>query len=301
MQLPIRTALVVFAVCVAALPPAAQSRTSEGPDTLVMNDGRRIHGMLVHETRDAVTLQTSHGESTYPRTDITRILDEANEGYYFVDAHRRGTLPPWDVLVNDLRHNDQVRSLEQIPATVIEDGVFRRVPYLSFRINGDLELNIYGDPLDPAGIEIGIYGHRQNDRTLRRTCREFLAGYLTSGKEIQALYALSVKGEQSRKVGDMVIEVTPPDAPDAYGALWLSVFNPRRIEEKRLSEAEYRRLTLPVDEVLDARGMVLQKAWTPRQVNTARAAGRGSTAGERVFARGFYRDNAGVFRLVPGP
>jgi hypothetical protein len=301
MQLPIRTALVVFAVCVAALPTAAQSRTSEGPDTLVMNDGRRIHGMLVHETRDAVTLQTSHGESTYPRTDITRILDEANEGYYFVDAHRRGTLPPWDVLVNDLRHNDQVRSLEQIPATVIEDGVFRRVPYLSFRINGDLELNIYGDPLDPAGIEIGIYGRRQNDRTLRRTCREFLAGYLTSGQEIQALYALSVKGEQSRKVGDMVIEVTPPDAPDAYGALWLSVFNPRRIEEKRLSEAEYRRLTLPVDEVLDARGMVLQKAWTPRQVNTARAAGRGSTAGERVFARGFYRDNAGVFRLVPGP
>jgi hypothetical protein len=301
MQLPIRTALMVFAVCAAALPFAAQSRTSDGPDTLVMSDGRRIRGMIVHETRDAVTIQTSHGEFTHPRTGITRILDEANEGYYFVDAHRRGTLPPWDVLVNDLRHNDQVRSLEQIPATVIEDGVFRRVPYLSFRINGDLELNIYGDPLDPAGIEIGIYGRRQNDRTLRRTCREFLAGYLTSGKEIQALYALSVKGEQSRKVGDMVIEVTPPDAPDAYGALWLSVFNPRRIEEKRLSEAEYRRLTLPVDEVLDARGMVLQKAWTPRQVNTARAAGRGSTAGERVFARGFYRDNAGVFRLVPGP
>jgi hypothetical protein len=83
--------------------------------------------------------------------------------------------------------------------------------------------------------------------------------------------------------------------------LWLSVFNPRRLEEKRLSEAEYRRLTLPVDEVLDARGMVLHKAWTPQQVDTARAAGRGSSAGERVFARGFYRDKAGVFRLIGSP
>jgi hypothetical protein len=36
-------------------------------------------------------------------------------------------------------------------------------------------------------------------------------------------------------------------------------------------------------------------------VDTARAAGRGSSAGERVFARGFYRDKAGVFRLVGSP
>jgi hypothetical protein len=301
MQLPIRTALVVFAVCVAALPTAAQSRTSEGPDTLVMNDGRRIHGMLVHETRDAVTLQTSHGESTYPRTDITRILDEANEGYYFVDAHRRGTLPPWDVLVNDLRHNDQVRSLEQIPATVIDNGVFRNVPYLSFRINEDLELNIYGDPRDPSGIEIGIYGHRQRDRTLRRTCREFLAGYLTTREEIQALYALSLGGETSRKAGDMVVELTPPDAPDAYGALWLSVFNPGRLDDGRLSEAEYRSLTIPVDDVVDEQGMVRRDTWKPEQVDTAREAGRGESAGARVFARGFYRDEEGVFHLLDAP
>jgi hypothetical protein len=49
-----------------------------------------------------------------------------------------------------------ITSLRQIPATVVDKGVMRNVPYLSFQ-SGDYELNVYGDPDNPAGVEIGIH------------------------------------------------------------------------------------------------------------------------------------------------
>ncbi len=47
-------------------------------------------------------------------------------------------------------------NLVQIPSTVIDNGVFRNVPYKSYRA-GDYEMNVYGDPVQPAGVEVGVY------------------------------------------------------------------------------------------------------------------------------------------------
>jgi hypothetical protein len=45
----------------------------------------------------------------------------------------------------------------QIPATVIDVGRLSYVPYSSFQIGDDRELNVYGDPDAPACVEIGLY------------------------------------------------------------------------------------------------------------------------------------------------
>lgn len=296
MQHPISTALILSSLLATAVTALAQGTTPHYPDSVVLTSGKEIHGLLVQKSRDAVTIQNASGETSIPRTGIARILDTADDGAYFLDVHHEGTLPPWRVLVNDLRHNDAVRSMDQIPATVIKEGVFRNVPYLSFRINGDLELNIYGDPNDPAAIEIGIYGKRHNDKRLRTICREFFASYLPTKEAIQALYALNPKGDR-KTAGALVLETTPPDAPDAYNAYWVSVFSPERIEKSRISMADYAKLTVPMESVVDKEGKVRDLVWTKKECLRAMAQGRRSVDG-RLFARGFYRDDAGVFHVV---
>ncbi|MGH8047418.1 MAG: hypothetical protein ACREKL_09245, partial [Chthoniobacterales bacterium] len=90
---------------------------SANPDTIVLRDGSIVKGMIVKSIRGNVTIQTPNGEETYERDKISRVHDVPGEGEYLTDIERRGDFPPWRTIVNDLRHSDGVRSLEQIPAT----------------------------------------------------------------------------------------------------------------------------------------------------------------------------------------
>lgn len=271
---------------------------SANPDSIVLRDGAEVKGLIVRNVGGDITIQTATGEESYKRDEISRVRDVPGEGYYLTDIERKGSLPPWRTLINDLRHNDSIHSLEQIPATVIDNGEFKNVPYLSFRINGDIELNIYGDPEDPAGVEIGIYGAKQGNKKIRRVCREFLVSYLNSRDEIEAVYRLNEKGGL-KDVGDMTIEYTPASAPDAYGAWWLSIYNRKHLADARLTNAEYERLTSPVDTVVDKKGHVRDTAWTTDDTGESlRLKHSGGQDGERLFVRGFYRDKNGDFHIT---
>ena len=81
---------------------------------------------------------------------------------------------------------------------MIDVADFRNVPYKSFRVNEDVELNIYGDPENPAGVELGIYGPQSADKKLRKLLRGYLAGFLTTREEIAALYSLGLTRERPK-------------------------------------------------------------------------------------------------------
>ena len=249
--------------------------------------------------RGDVTIQTPAGEETYTRAQISRVHDVPGEGRYLTDIEHRGSLPPWRTIINDLRHTDGIKSLEQIPATVVDVGDFKNVPYLSFRLNGSVELNIYGDPENPAGLELGIYGMKHSDARLRRICREFLVSYLNTRAEIQAVYQLDENGGL-HTVGDMTIEYTPANAKDAYGAWWLSLYNRKQLAGVRLTDAEYAKLTRPVDSVIDPDGQVRANAWTDADTSQSLRL-RHQDGSERLFVRGFYRDKNGDFHIVTAP
>ncbi len=286
------------ALALADVSPARALDISPAPDSIVLQDGAEIKGLIVRNVRGDITIQTPTGEESYTRAEISRIRDVPGEGHYLTRVERPGSLPPWRTLVNDLRHNDSIESLEQIPATVIDNGEFKNVPYLSFRINKAIELNIYGDPENPAGIEIGIYGSKQGNKKLRRICREFLVSYLNSRDEIEAVYQLNEKGGL-RHVGDMAIEYTPANAPDAYGAWWLSAYNRKTLAATRLTDREYDQLTRPVDSVLDGKGRVRDDAWTSADTAASlRLQKSGGKDSARLFVRGFYRDKDGNFHLT---
>jgi hypothetical protein len=269
------------------------------PDTLHLLDGTVVHGLIVKNSRDSVLIQQATGELDIPKSKIVRIIDNADRNVLYTGMNRKGQLPSWRVIANDLRTHDAVKSLVEIPATVIDVADFKNVPYKSFRVNEDVELNIYGDPENPAGVELGIYGPRSADKKLRKLLRAYLAGFLTTREEIAALYSLGLN-QGKTQVGNIVLEITPANAFDAYGAWWVSLYNPTALAKVRLSDSEYKRLVRPFNEVIGKKGRVISGGWSRKDAEGSRKVReQGSSA--RVIMKGFYRDDNGVFRLITEP
>ena len=244
-------------------------------------------------------IQQKFNEVNYPKSRIVRINDNADTNALYTDLNRKGKLPSWRVIANDLRTHDAVKSLVEIPATVIDVGDFKNVPYKSFRVNNDIELNIYGDPENPAGVELGIYGPRSGDMRLRKMIRGYLAGFLTTREEIGALYSLNLE-KGITQAGNLILEITPKNAPDAYGAWWVSLYNLKDLQRIRLSDAEYAKLVRPVNEVIDKRGRVISGGWSEKDARKSKKINKlGESA--KVLLRGFYRDDKGAFRLITEP
>jgi hypothetical protein len=293
---------VLTAVAISVLLPAIVSAqrykplsSHTMPDTLVMVDGRQIRGLILKNTADSVLLQTEKTEMLVPKSDIRRISDEMEGEVVFADVAKPGRLPSWRAMVFDLRNHDSIYALEQIPATRIEEGYLKNIPYLSFRVNEQSEFNIYGDPNDPVAIEFGMYGARRKDPKYQRMVREFLAGHLQSREQIAALYSLPLQGGE-KKVGQMALKITPPSEADAYGGWWISIYNPSRVASSRVGDAAYAAVTKPFDEInyrdgrLRRENVDKDKDWLASLVSRM--------TGTIPQVRGFYRDKEGVFRLI---
>jgi hypothetical protein len=274
---------------------AAESQVNLDPDTVFMNDGTSQRGLIIRNDPDAVVLQQRMGEKVIPKAYIRRIDDEAND-VYFAELVKPGKLPPWRMIVMDLRSDDSIRSFRQIPATTIEKGVFARIPYLSFKINQRVEMNVYGNPEDPVAIEFGVYERKPSEITrFKKITRTYLAGLLDTKQEIAALYSLDDKGG-SKTVGNLTFQVMPPDAPDADGGWWISIYEQKRLDASRVPDAVYRKNTLPFLEVNHGNG-VLRKA-NQAYFDKFLQSNMKAWSAMMPDLRGFYRDKVGDLKLL---
>lgn len=288
-------ATALLAACLAGASAAPSISTDRLPDTIEMKDGRSLRGLILKNTASYVLLQTGDTEMELPKSDIRRIRDQMDGEMVFAEVTGKGRLPAWRSMVMDMREHDSIYSFQQIPATTVEMGVFKNIPYLSFRVNEQSEFNIYGHPNDPVGLEFGMYGKRKNSDKYRQIIREFLAGHLNSREEIGALYSISLKGGK-KQVGNLVFEITPPKQADSYGGWWISIYDTKRIDGARVGDKQYAAVTRPFDEINNRNG-TLKKAAVEAQENWMFESLRQVT-GLVPKIRGFYRDKEGVFRLI---
>lgn len=263
------------------------------PDSLLLKDGSTRKGVIVKNTAGAVFLQERYGISEFPKSGIVRIFDGVDVGMEYVDAGKDGRLPSWRVMVNDIRNNDAIKSLSQIPATLIDNGYLKNVPYLSFRINDFIEMNVYGNPDHPAAIEFGVYGKGKSSDRIRRVLRSFMAGFLTSRKEVAAIYSIPFSGGE-KSAGPYRLRITPPEAPDAYKGWWICLYNPKTLEAARVSDAEYAKVTLPPDVVVEKSGKV-KSSFSNGEFMHHSFRSTGSGDAPSIFIPGFIRDPAGWF------
>ncbi|MEI8294125.1 MAG: hypothetical protein WCG66_09075 [bacterium] len=286
----------IFLILLAPVFLKGQNEGYAEPDSVLLKDGSTERGVIVKNTADMVFLQQRYRIAEIPKSTIVRIFDGVDTGMEFTDAGKKGDLPSWRVMVNDIRNNDTVRSLEEIPPTLIDNGYLKNVPYLSFRINDYIEMNVYGNPDDPAAIEFGVYGKLSSSDKLRRTLRSFMAGFLSSRKEVAAIYSIPFSGGE-KNAGDFRIRITPPTAPDAYRGWWICLYNPKALESARVSDEDYAKATLPPELVVDRSGKVKPGFAGQRGLPHSLRVQTGGD-GESLFALGFFRDPVAGLRLL---
>jgi hypothetical protein len=265
-------------------------------DKLIMKSGRVYEGRILNETDDIVTLEKGGITLGFEKKTIEKIEREP------VEVASNG-LPSAEKLL-EAALTVAPEEWQQIPATVIDEGVLRNVPYTSYRA-GKLELNIYGDPDSPAGIEIGIYGSNTS-LPFKKKLVAFIAE--ASRAEFPSTFNLD---QDKKRLGQIDYEVTPPTAPDAYGAWWISAYDMAKLETARFADTEINAITIKRTEIAKAASQEalrkhyeswtaqdLERAIRPTEVAQTQStssypssyAYSGSSSGSgRVYVRGYTR------------
>lgn len=304
-----KSLLVIAFGGVASLSSALHGASSAPtPDAVILRDGTVLEGLIILNTVDTVVLVNNGDEKRIPKSKIARIRDDDDGTAAHTAIITPGQLPPWRVIANDLRTQDDIRSVVQIPPMRVEEGPFAYIPYKSYMVNHNLELNIYGHPDNPVAVEIGIYDLARGSREARSQVRTYMAGFLTSRAALNALYAIDLNGGKAR-AGKLTIEATPPDAPDAFGSWWLSFYREAELDRYRLSPEEYAAQTIepaaftksrgrhrsksPIDMILDQTNFL----WSEGNKLPSRfIEWTGDTTDSFL---GFFRDDSGKLKLIP--
>lgn len=282
-------------------------------DVVVTTSGREIHCLVLQESDHSVTLKLEHGTITYPRANVQSIRREAVPVAVTTQrATQQQRLIGWEPVIRSLATMPWAGGLRQIPATVIDNGVMRNVPYQSYRCgNGDYELNIYGDPDTPAAIEIGVYRSLLTDNEAKEKCIAFIASLMTTPADAEAVRTIDRHKALIERAG-LKVEVTPPTDEDAYGGWWVSVYDLSALEKARASDDEMRVITVSKQEAAAAVPATAEAATEPvKQAGTLKSSAptfdidgwnssdmgyaRSSTStssgysGGTVYVRGYYR------------
>jgi hypothetical protein len=213
-------------------------------DTINLTNGRSIQGVILKETEAGYVIRAKYTTLTLSKTEVKSVDKTKAEQ---AEAKLTNRLPGWEKCIDTAAAKRWVKNLQPIPATVIDKGIMKNVPYASYR-SGNYEINVYGDPDNPAGVEIGIYNQLIKDQTARKNCLEYMGEVLLDQKDKAVLRTLKL-AKDLKKQGDLTFEITPETDEDAYGAWWVSVYNEKALDRARATDKELKAITITKEEV----------------------------------------------------
>jgi hypothetical protein len=273
--------------------------SSVNADVTILQNGDVITGKVLQQDSDGVLVQMEYGTFRYPQTMIKDVRKEVVS--VSAEPHSAQRIPNWAKIISVLTTNGWAHELKQIPATVIDNGVLKDVPYISFRCNsGGYEMNIYGDLDHPAGVEIGAVTYLVKSDAAKSNCVSFISSVLTSDGDEEIVRALNLNRKVLEKREGMTFETTFPDEPDAYGGWWVSVYDESALTNARASGPELLAITQPRVEPKPQPIVTSQPitatpetpSWTANDFSYSRPSSSDSSSdGDRVYVRGYYRSN----------
>ena len=208
-------------------------------DTLVLQS-RSVTGTVLQTNGDNVLLLTDFGTLNYSLGIIKEIKIERAEAVEFSATNR---LPDAKNLVLFLSRLPWAANLKQIPATVIDKGILRNVPYASYRCGQLYEVNVYGDPQSPAGVEAGITGSLVTEEGAKHNCIGLISTVLGRPADREILKSLDLQKDIKASDG-LTFEVTPSSAEDSYGGWWISVYSEQQLNQARASDDEMKDISV---------------------------------------------------------
>jgi hypothetical protein len=213
-------------------------------DVLVLKNGGVLTGTVLQQDGQGVLIQTETGTYRYPPSWIGDVKKEAVAAPHVSNNGKR--IPDWAQIVSLLANNAWADGLKQVPATMIESGVWKNVPYVSFRCaSGGYEMNVFGDLNDPAAVQIGAMSYLSQDAGARSNCVNFICSVLASADARKVVRALNWTPDDMQKNEGMTFQTLQPGEPDSYGGWWVTVYNDTALANAPASETELLAMTQP--------------------------------------------------------
>jgi hypothetical protein len=273
--------------------------------TLDFGGGHSLDCTVLQKSDKYVTILHRFSVLRVPQSEAISVNEVVSEPASVVSHSPR--LADYKTIVVATAVQSWASDLRQIPATVIDNGILKNVPYKSFRAGHDYEINVYGDPVAPAGFEIGVRSALLNDASAKENCVAFICSLLGEPADREAVHGLALEKDKQIRRG-LTLEVTPPSDPDAYGGWWVSVYNDDDLTSVRATDKEMEAITV-------ARNSLKPKTtasasprslgdWSSEDLQYARPASKSQTggivygggtssrrSGGSVYVSGYYRKN----------
>ncbi|MEX0716524.1 MAG: hypothetical protein WD066_08055 [Planctomycetaceae bacterium] len=228
-----------FLVGVALLCVPAAGRA----DSITLGSSGSLECVVLQDDATHVTVLYQSSVLRMNRSSVRSIQKEVQKpDSASAKSDRNSRLPQFRSALVAMGGKKWATELRQIPATVIDVGVLRHVPYKSIRCGTNYEFNLYGDPDEPAAFEIGIHKNLLTDEQAKRNCLEFIGGFL-SESDRAILAAMNLEADSVVRNG-LTLEITPPSAEDAYGGWWVSVYDEKKLDALRATDQELGSITV---------------------------------------------------------
>jgi hypothetical protein len=272
------------------------SSASISADTVLLSNGWAIPGSVIQSNADALLVLAGNAVFSFSRSTVVAIQTNSVQDVNPSDVAR---IPDFREIVLLLSQQSWATNLTPIPATVIDKGILRNVPYSSFRCGEDYEVNVYGDLEHPAGFEIGVYRKLLVSKSAQTNCVTFISDLLTQPTDKKVLLGLDLL-KDLKTSDDLTFEITPPTGEDSYNGWWISVYSEHQLDLARASDAEMKQISVTkADVVRQSNPGDKLSAWSADDMRSARSSP--PTAFTFTNSSGEVITNAEVVRMfVPG-
>jgi hypothetical protein len=206
-------------------------------DVVVLQSGAVITGNILQQDANGILLQTKYCTYRYPLNSISDVKKEAASAPHV--SSNGQIIPDWAQIISILATNSWAAGLKQVPATMIETGTFKNVPYVSFRCgDGGYEMNIYGDLNHPAAVQIGAMNYLHQTALEKSNCVNFACSVLEDAAVRKTIRNLNFDQKDTGQNGGMTVQTILPGEWGSYGGWWVSVQNDNALASAQASEAE---------------------------------------------------------------
>jgi hypothetical protein len=213
-------------------------------DVVVLESGGVLTGKVLQQDDDGVLIQTESGTHRYPRSWIRDVKKEPASAPHVSNNGQR--IPDWAEIVSLLANTGWSQGLKQVPATMIEAGIWKNVPYISFQCrSGGYELNIFGDLNNPAAVQIGAMSYLKQSAEAKSNCVNLICSSLPNADDRKMVRALNWNQKDGGKNEGMTVETIMPGEWGSYGGWWVSVYSEKALAAARASDEELLTLTQP--------------------------------------------------------
>ncbi len=264
-------------------------------DTLILVNDSTISGTVLQTNGDEILLLSDNAAFNYKKSNLKEIKVEPLQVSQSINTER---LPDFKYAILLLSKQSWATNLVPIPATVVDKGVLRNVPYSSLRCAEDYEFNVYGDLQHPAGIEIGIYRKLIENPTAKTNCLNFISDLLSQAEDKEIVQKLNLKTDYKMR-DDLTFEITPPTDSDSYGGWWVSIYSEHELNLARASDEEMKKISLTkVDAAKQSNDSNSPSAWSANDLKLARDSA--PTTITFISPSGLVVSNAVVVRVIDG-